>query len=132
MKKTTIILLLVFIGCKSNSGFVGILTSQTPPSFWVKKIIQKGTFVNTYNQSEFNPDGTMNSYFSLNENKKGTPDGVNVDASNAEDHWLYNKQDSTLKICAVCIYKITKYTRDTIFMTDKNSPAKFVLIRHSL
>lgn len=129
MKKIILIICVLFLSCTKENKFEANIISQGKNSFWIKKVVDvKGDYIYINSQVIFLDNYKMMSFNSFDENKLGNRSIINLEASN-EESWSYDRKDSIFKICAVCIYKIDKYSRDTIFMKNKDNGEKFVLIK---
>lgn len=130
MKRIIIIICILFLSCTKQNKFEKNLTSESNNHFWIRKVIdEKGNYRYINSQIVFFEDYKMMSFNSFDENKLGNRSMINIEGSN-EENWSYNKKDSTFQICAVCIYKVTKFSRDTIFMKGKGYGGDFILIKH--
>lgn len=127
MKKIILIICVFFLSCTEENKFEANIISEGSNSFWIKKAVdEKGDCVYINSQIVFLDNYKMMSFNSSDENKLGNRSIINLEGWN-EESWSYDRKDSIFKICAVCIYKIDKYSRDTIFMKNKDNGEKFVL-----
>jgi len=131
MKSTGILLIVVILlSCKRKSEIVSILEDKNDGSYWVQKAqLSNGTYFYSTVQYIFYKDGSSQPLSSYDENKKGVPSLLNMESS-SKLSWSFNQQDSTFKICAVCIFKITKINQDTIFMTENKHKTNYILVKH--
>lgn len=129
MKKIIVVTSLLFLSCTEQNKFDKILTTKSDSTFWIRKVEdKKGNYIYINSQLVFFENHKMMSFNSFEENKLGNRSVLNMEGSN-EENWTYNEKDSIFKICAVCIYKIDKYSKDTIFMNNRDNGEKFILIR---
>ncbi|WP_293312590.1 hypothetical protein [Pedobacter sp. UBA5917] len=119
-----------FLGCKGRNDMKHLLEYQNDNSYWIQKEKMKnGSYAYVGLQWIFYADGSSRPLSSANENQKGSPSMLNMESS-SKGEWTFNHTDSTLKICAVCVFKIKKVARDTVFMSGKGYKGDFILVKH--
>jgi|GEM_PF-3343213 len=124
-----ITLSLIFISCNRERELQLVLTDQSKNALWnQKEVFQNGNLSGVINQFEFYKDGSSMAFISDNESKKGVQAVLNLESSSLGS-WHFSKKDSTLQICAVCIFKVTRISQDTIFMRGKGFKGNYLLIR---
>jgi hypothetical protein len=124
-----IIMSFIVLSCKKQNKFEKNITTESNNCYWTRKAKgNNGNYLYFNSQIVFFNNYKMMSFLSDDENKLGSRSIINIEGSN-EEKWSYNEKDSIFQICAVCIFKVDKYSRDTIFMTNKYNDEKFVLIR---
>jgi hypothetical protein len=130
MKKLLFLLTLLF-SCNSNP-FIKNLTNNGQNCFWIEKKIDKNSHYEYFNsQLQFYPDGTFMQYLSTDENKKGDQAIHNIEGS-SEGAWEFHENDSTFSINSHDVYKVIKYSKDTVLIEGKNFKGSFALIRHDV
>ena len=130
MKKAILILAIILSSCTEQNPFEKYLINKDD-TFWVEKMMDSTANYKYYNrQSVFLSDYTIESLSSVDENKKGFRLVTHFDGV-VKQNCIFNKHDSTLTTSYRTIFKIKKYSNDTIYMkmtTGKNED--FILIKH--
>lgn len=123
-------MILSFFCCKRKNDILKVLEYNNDDSYWIQKQrINYGQYSFSTLQWIFYSDGSSQPLSSIDENKKGSPSMLNLESS-GRGAWSFNEEDSTFKICDVCVFKIKKVSQDTIFMIGKGFKGDFILVKH--
>jgi len=129
MRKFSIIYLVFFLGCRHQNAFTKILTKSNKNCHWARKTIDdQGKYSYLNSNVQFSIDGDFIYFISDDEHKKGN--GYVMDEAPTTGYtWTFSEKDSTFTIGSGLIYKVIKYSPDTILMEGKGYKGRFALIR---
>ena len=129
MKKQLFLIFFLVVGCQKSNLFVDNLTIANNQKYWVRKeITDKGEIISLNNQFIFSTDGTYESYSSGNEYKKGFQ--VHSIEGNMPSYWTFDQRDSTFNVGSI-IFKMVRFSSDSIFVQGKGYKGRFVFISHN-